>query len=103
MPRPIKFRKVGFEPDVTYFKPAGVPLRELSEIVLTVDELEAMRLKDADGLSETIAAKKMDISQPTFNRLITSARKKISDALSKGKAIRIEGGTYKLNKTKKLD
>lgn len=96
MPRPVKLRRVRFEPNITYFKPAGVPLRELSEIVLTVEELESMRLKDSENLSETDAAKKMGISQPTFNRLVNSARKKIADALNKGAAIRIEGGTYKI-------
>jgi predicted DNA-binding protein (UPF0251 family) len=96
MPRPIKCRRVGFEPNVTYFKPAGVPMRELTEVTLTVEELEALKLKDSKGMSETSAAKTMDISQPTFNRLINSAHKKVAEALSKGTAIKIEGGTYKL-------
>ena len=98
MPRPIKCRKVGVEPEVNYFKPAGVPLRELSEVTLTVEELEAIKLKDFNELNETEAAKKMGISQPTFNRLINSARKKVAKALSKGSAIKIEGGNYKLKK-----
>ena len=98
MPRPIKFRKVSFEPDVTYFKPAGVPLRDLKEIVLTVEELEALKLKDSKNLSEIESAKKMGISQPTFNRLISSAHKKVADALSTGAAIKIEGGRYEVKK-----
>lgn len=96
MPRPRKFRKVWFEPNVTYFKPAGVRVIDLDESILTVDEFEAIRLKDLKGLDQEEAAKKMNISQPTFNRLVTSARKKIADAIVHGKAIKIEGGMYKM-------
>jgi hypothetical protein len=96
MPRPRRFRKVCFEPNVTYFKPAGVRMIDLEESILNVDELEAVRLKDLGGLDENTAAKKMNISQPTFNRLIASARKKIADAIVNGKAIKIEGGVYKM-------
>ncbi|MEM7815171.1 MAG: DUF134 domain-containing protein [Candidatus Aenigmatarchaeota archaeon] len=94
MPRPRLFRKVEFEPRVTYFKPAGIRLAELDESILTVDEFEAVRLKDLEGLEQEDAARKMKISQPTFHRLLLSARKKIADALANGKAIRIEGGPY---------
>jgi len=69
---------------------------DLEESILTVDEFEAVRLKDLEGLDETAAAKKMNISQPTFNRLVTSARKKIADAIANGKAIKIEGGVYNM-------
>ena len=98
MPRPRRCRRVWFEPNVTYFKPAGVRMIDLEESVLTVDEFEAVRLKDLEGLDEERAAKKMNISQPTFNRLLSSARKKISDAIVNGKAIKIFGGSYKLFK-----
>ena len=98
MPRPRRCRRVWLEPDVTYFKPAGVRMIDLEESVLTVDEFEAVRLKDLEGLDETVAAKKMNISQPTFNRLVSSARKKIADAIVHGKAIKIFGGPYKLSK-----
>lgn len=96
MPRPRLCRRVGVEPGVTYFKPAGIPIKELEEVVLTVDEFEAIRLKDLEGLEQEAAAKKMNISQPTFFRLLDSARKKIADAIVNGKAIKIEGGKYKL-------
>ena len=96
MPRPRRCRRIFFEPDVTYFKPAGVRMVDLEEIILTVDEFEAVRLKDLEGMAQEKAAKKMGISQPTFNRLITSARKKIAGAIINGKAIRIEGGNFKL-------
>jgi len=97
MPRPRRCRRVWLEPDVTYFKPAGVRMIDLEESVLTVDEFEAVRLKDLEGLDEGTAAKKMNISQPTFNRLVSSARKKIADAIVHGKAIKILGGSYKLS------
>jgi len=96
MPRPRRCRRVWLEPSVTYFKPAGIPVRELEEVVLTVDEFEAIRLKDLEGLEQEEASKKMNISQPTFFRLLDSARKKIADAIINGKAIKIEGGKYKL-------
>lgn len=79
-----------FNPDVIYFKPQGIPLRMLEEVVLRSDELEALKLYDVDGLEQTKAAEKMKISQPTFARILDSANKKIADALVKGKAIRIE-------------
>jgi len=102
MPRPRICRRVRFLPGVNYFKPAGIRMRDLEEIILTVDEFEAIRLKDLEGLDQTNAAKKMKISQPTFFRLLESARKKIADAIVNGKAIRIEGGEYKVLKTKNI-
>lgn len=103
MPRPTKWRKVGFLPDITYFKPAGVPLRELDEVVVTVEELEAVRLRDLKDLEQEECAKSMGISRPTFFRIINSARSKIAEALITGKAIRIEGGKYRFsNKVKCL-
>ena len=94
MPRPIKFRQVEFKPNISYFKPVGVPMATLGEVVLTVEEFEAIRLKDVEGLDQVEAAEKMGISQPTFNRLLNSARNKIADAIVNGKAIKIEGGNY---------
>jgi predicted DNA-binding protein (UPF0251 family) len=82
------------EPGFTYFKPAGIRLRELDESILSVDEYEAIRLKDLERLEQEDAAKKMNISQPTFHRLLLSARKKITDAIVNGKAIKIQGGNY---------
>jgi len=98
MPRPRRRRRVGFQPDVIYFKPAGVRKCNLEEIILTIDELESIRLKDHLGLGQEEAAVKMNISQPTFHRLVLSARKKIADAIVKGKSIKIEGGDYIFNR-----
>lgn len=96
MPRPRRLRRVFSRPGVTYFKPAGIRMIDLEEIILTMDEFEAIRLKDHEGLEQNQAAKKMDISQPTFQRIYESARKKIADVLVNGKAIRIEGGPYRM-------
>ncbi|MFH1780356.1 MAG: DUF134 domain-containing protein [Candidatus Micrarchaeota archaeon] len=94
MVRPFILRRVMREPGVTYFKPAGIPLRELKEVEVTVDEFEAFRLNDAEGLDQIVASKKMSVSQPTFHRLVSSAREKIAKALVEGNAIRIKGGVY---------
>ncbi|MFC1755695.1 DUF134 domain-containing protein, partial [Thermoproteota archaeon] len=93
-PRPRHRRKVRCCPDVNFFKPAGIPKKDLEETTLTVEEYEAIRLKDLQGLGQEEAARKMGISQPTFHRLILSARKSIADAIVNGKAIKIEGGHY---------
>jgi uncharacterized protein len=89
MPRPEKLRKINFDPNVVYFKPRAVPLSELEEITLEIDELEALRLCDFEELSQTESAKKMNISQSTLQRILNSGRKKVSEALVKGKAIKI--------------
>ena len=96
MSRPRRCRRVMHEPHHTYFKPAGVRIAELADSILTIDEYEAVRLKDLEGMEQEQSAKKMDISQPTFHRLLLSARKKITDAIVNGKAIKIEGGDYKM-------
>jgi len=75
---------------VYYFKPRGIPLRELEEVILLPDELEALKLHEVDGLEQIAASEKMKISQPTFARLLGSANKKIAEAIIKGKAIKIE-------------
>ncbi len=90
MPRPKKQRRLGFDPSVYYFKPQGVPMRFLEEVVLLADELEALKLYEVDGLAQTVAAKKMNVSQPTFARILDRANKKIAEAIIHGKAIKIE-------------
>jgi predicted DNA-binding protein (UPF0251 family) len=81
-------------PGVTYYKPAGIPLRFLNEVRLSVEELEALRLKDLEYLDQEQCARQMNISRPTFQRVLESSRKKIAGALFNGKAIRITGGNY---------
>lgn len=92
MPRKRKPRWVNFVPEVTYFKPRGVSLSSLEEVGLTIDELEAIRLTDLEGLEQIMAAKKMKISQSTLQRVLKEVHKKIAEALVKGKAIKVEGG-----------
>lgn len=94
MPRPKKCRCVRGEPNVTYFKPRGIPITHLEEVVLVVEELEAMRLKDVEGLDQAEAARTMKISRTTFHRILKAARAKVTEALIQGKAIKIEGGDY---------
>lgn len=98
MVRPRKPRFVQFEPDITYFKPRGIPLRYLEEVIIPVEEFEALRLAELLGLEQAKAAKRMKISRTTFQRLLHSAHKKITDALVSGKAMRIEGGKYKIKR-----
>ncbi len=89
MVRPIKPRKLCFNPDVTYFKPRAIPLSLLEEVDLRLDELEVLKLCDYEGLEQKEAAKRMKISQSTLQRILSSARKKVAEAIVKGKAIKI--------------
>ena len=86
------------EPGVTYFKPRAIPLMDLKEVELTVEEFEAVRLNDLKKMKQIMVAKKMKISQPTLHRLLQSAHEKIAEALVNGKAIKIYGGNYKVRK-----
>jgi len=90
MPRPRCLRRIRFRPDVTYYKPQGVPMRHLQVIELTHEELEALRLKNVEGLTQVECAEKMETSQSTLQRILTSAERKVSTALIRGAAIRIE-------------
>ena len=96
MPRPIQCRRVCLSPACTYFKPAGIPARTLEELVVSVDELEALRLADVEGLYHEQAADQMGISRRTFGRIIDSAHKKVAQALIQGMALRIEGGVIEM-------
>jgi predicted DNA-binding protein (UPF0251 family) len=90
MPRPRKRRRICFNPDVLYYKPRGVPLRALKEVVLSHDEIEALRLKHIENLDQIESAKQMQISQSTFHRILNNAYRKVSNGIIKGMAIRIE-------------
>lgn len=94
MGRPRLPRFIRFMPHVNLFKPAGIPARHLEQVGLTYEELEAVRLKDLEGLDQTQAAKKMKVSRPSYLRTLKSAREKIAESLINGKAIMIEGGNY---------
>lgn len=96
MARPRKCRLIQSAPTVVLFKPRGIPATMLEHVTLNCEELEAMRLKDLDGFDQAEAAQEMNVSRATFQRILGSARAKISDALVNGKAIRIQGGDYSI-------
>ena len=100
--RPQKDRIVAFNPDVSYFKPRGIPLMDLEEVRLTVDECEALRLSDLLDLSHEDGGKQMGVSRATFGRILQNARRTVADALINGKAINIEGGNYRLVMDRRL-
>ena len=99
MARPIKCRKVDFLPDARYFLPSKeIPsdrdADNIREIILKIEELEAMRLRDIEGLTQQECADKMGISRQTFQNIIDNGRKKLTLALMEGRAIYIKGGNY---------
>lgn len=96
MPRPRKIRRVSRAPKSFFFKPQGIPLHDLQGVNLPVEGLEALRLADAEGMDQTRAAAKMNVSRPTFSRILAEARKLVASALSNGWAIRIEGGDFEI-------
>ena len=96
MVRPQKERRVAFNPEISYFKPRGIPMFDLQEVSLTVDQREAIRLSDLLGMSHEEAGRRMGVSRATFGRIIQRAREAVADALINGKAINVEGGNYQL-------
>ncbi len=102
MGRHKKDRMVLFNPNVSYFKPRGIPMFDLDEVRLTVDECEAIRLADFLGMSHEEAGHRMGVSRATFGRIVKRARKTIADAMINGKAINIEGGNYKIISNKRI-
>jgi uncharacterized protein len=98
MARPKCCRRVAGEPPCQIFKPAGIPASALEVVVLSMDEFEAIRLADLDGLYHDKAAEQMKVSRQTFGRIIEAARHKVAEALVKGFALRIEGGEIEMAK-----
>jgi len=92
MARPPKTRIICCSPSATYFKPRGIPLSELEEVVLSADEIEALRLADIDCLYHANAAGCMCVSRQTFGNILRAAHRKVADALVNSKALKIEGG-----------
>ncbi len=99
MARPKKWRRVAFIPEIQYFAPAKPEAGDgsLPEVVLHIEELEAVRLRDLEGLEQQDCGERMEVSRQTFQRILNSARTKIADSLINGKALRIEGGNYTRN------
>ena len=102
MVRPQKERRVAFNPEISYFKPRGIPMFDLEEVCLTVDQREAIRLSDLLGMSHEEAGHHMGVSRATFGRIIQRAREAVADALINGKAINVEGGNYQLMGTTRV-
>ncbi len=98
MPRPFCPRRIAGRPAAPVFKPAGVLLQNLDEVVMALDEFEAVRLADFEGLYQEQAAERMGVSRPTFSRILESAHRKTADALLHGKALRIEGGPVQIGR-----
>lgn len=97
MPRPLCCRRIASMPRCGLFRPGGPPRAGREEVVLTVDELEALRLADLEGLYQEQAAGRMGVSRQTFGRIVESARKKVAQTLIEGKALRIEGGVIEMD------
>lgn len=89
MPRPPCPRRIAHRPPATYFKPAGIPLRDLEEVELAADELEALRLADVEDLYHADGAKRMGVSRQTFDRIVRRAHRKVAHALVHAQALRI--------------
>ncbi|MFH1066758.1 MAG: DUF134 domain-containing protein [bacterium] len=99
--RPKKTRWVKCLPGERCFRPQCRVLEELEGVCLSLDEFEAMRLANLEDRKQEDAARKMKISRPTFSRILSSAHRKIADALVNIKAIRIEGGSCKIRGEKR--
>ena len=102
MARPRHCRRVGCLPGSQYFKPRGIPLSELEEVILNVDEFEAIRLADLESLYQEQAAERMNVSRQTFGRIIESAHRKVAEALVQSKALKIEGGEFEMASMRKF-
>lgn len=96
MPRNKKLRWIETHPPVSVFKPAGVPARTLESVVLRLDEYEALRLADYEGLDQEEVATRLGVSRPTVSRILETARKTVAGAFVEGKALLIEGGPVQL-------
>ena len=94
MPRPRKCRFIAGTPRVAYFKPQGIPMRELDEVSLAYEGHEALRLADLEGMNQEESARYMGVSRHTFGRILAEARRVVAEAVIKGLALRIHGGSY---------
>ena len=97
MPRPFCCRRIAGRPAASTFKPIGVPVLEVEEVVMSLDEFEAVRLADLDGLYQEQAAEQMNVSRTTFSRIIDAAHRKMADAIVHGRALRIAGGAVQVS------
>src|SRR3970040_2172993 len=98
MSRPQCCRRVAGRPIASVFHPEGIPALDRVEIVLSLDEFEAIRLADLEGLYQEQAAERMSVSRPTFGRILAAAHRQVAEALAHGKALKIEGGTIRVER-----
>ncbi len=103
MPRKMNCRRISGLPTARCFKPQGVPMCETEQIVLKLDELEAIKLSDAQGLYQSQAAEEMNVSRQTFGRIIESAHRKVAQALVEGKSLIIEGGEFTVSESRRFE
>jgi uncharacterized protein len=96
MPRPKCCRYIGAMPGKTFFQPEGMASSSLEAVLLTLDEYEAIRLADLEGLYQEQAASRMNVSRQTFGRIVEAAHRKLADVIVNGKALRIAGGPVSL-------
>jgi len=98
MSRPQCCRRIAGRPIASVFHPEGIPAPDFAGIVLALDEFEAIRLADLEGLYQEQAAERMRVSRPTFGRILAAAHRKVAEALSNGKTLKIEGGTVRMER-----
>jgi predicted DNA-binding protein (UPF0251 family) len=99
MPRPRMRRLIANEPKSRFYKPKGVKMRNIKMLILSHDQLEALRLADQNKMDQESAAQLMNISRSTFSRLVGEARNITATALNNGWALKIEGGDFEVSKT----
>ncbi len=97
MARPHCPRRIATLPGVVFFKPAGIPLRDLEERILPLDQFEALRLADVEGMPQLDAARLMGISRQTFSRILSCGRQTVATCMTQGMAVRIEGGVVRID------
>ena len=97
MARPTCCRTIAATPIAATFGPVPASVRDPDQVVVTLDEFEAVRLADLEELYQERAAERMGVSRPTFSRIIESAHRKIAEALVSGKSLRIEGGSIRVS------
>lgn len=102
MPRPQCCRRIEQAPRCTVFKPAGIPACDLERVTLTLDEFEALRLTDLEGLYQEQAAERMNVSRQTLGRVLYVAHRKVAEALVGGKALHIEGGEVEMEESRRF-
>ena len=101
MARPRKYRRISINPPVRFYKPQGIPMRQLRVVSLMEEELEALSLADVKEMDHESAAVLMNVSRPTFSRILAQAHKAVATALVNGAALRIENDERRVDPEEK--